>query len=98
MVGSNIGNILLVLGLAAALAPITVEPKAFRRDGTVMLIATGLCLAAVMTGDIGHVAGAALVVALPIYLSVTLWTEMRGHPTPAAFVYAAEAEAVPGPD
>lgn len=98
MVGSNIGNILLVLGLAAALAPITVEPKAFRRDGTVMLIATGLCLAAVMTGDIGHVAGAALVVALPIDLSVTLWTEMRGHPTPAAFVYAAEAEAVPGPD
>lgn len=98
VVGSNIGNILLVLGIAAAIAPLTVEPQAFRRDGTVMLAATGLCLAAVLTGDIGRVAGVALVASLAAYLGATLWSELRMRPTPAAAVYEAEAEAVPGPD
>jgi cation:H+ antiporter len=37
IVGSNIANILLILGIAALLAPIAVASKALRRDGVVML-------------------------------------------------------------
>ena len=46
VVGSNIVNILLILGATAAIKPIAVGGAAFRRDGTVMALATALCLAA----------------------------------------------------
>ncbi|MGA9253185.1 MAG: sodium:calcium antiporter, partial [Roseobacter sp.] len=31
VVGSNIGNVLLILGIAALIAPLAVDPKAFKR-------------------------------------------------------------------
>ena len=43
-VGSNFGNILLILGVTAMIAPISVNPKAFGRDGAVVVMATLLCL------------------------------------------------------
>ncbi|MAL84668.1 MAG: sodium:calcium antiporter, partial [Idiomarina sp.] len=33
VVGSNIGNILLILGLCAVIAPLAVKPLVLRRDG-----------------------------------------------------------------
>lgn len=98
VVGSNIGNILLILGIAALIAPLTVDPKAFRRDGAVMALATLLCLGAVLWGDINRIVGLLFVAGLIIYLSFTLWSEKRAGGTPAAAVYEGEAEAVPGPD
>jgi cation:H+ antiporter len=98
VVGSNIGNILLILGIAALIAPIAVDPKAFRRDGTVVVIATLLCLGAVLVEEIGRLTGAGFVTALAAYLGFTLWSEKRAGGTPAAAVYESEAEAVPGPE
>lgn len=98
IVGSNIGNILLILGIAAMLAPIAVDPKAFRRDGAVMVGATLLCLGVVLIGDINRMIGAGFVTALAAYLVFTLWSEKRAGGTPAAAVYEGEAEAVPGPE
>src|SRR5690606_8589697 len=37
IVGSNIANILLILGLSAMLTPIAVQSRALKRDGTVMV-------------------------------------------------------------
>jgi cation:H+ antiporter len=98
IVGSNIGNVLLILGLTAVLAPVVVDPKAFRRDGGVVVLATVMCLAVVLIGDISRPVGAAFMVTLVIYLTWTLWVERRAGVSPAGDVYAAEAEAVPGPD
>lgn len=98
VVGSNIGNVLLILGIAALIAPIVIDPKAFRRDGTVVVIATLLCLGAVLQGDIGRMVGAGFVVALAAYLGFTLWSEMQSGKTPAATVYENEAKAVAGPE
>jgi len=98
VVGSNIGNVLLILGIAALLAPIAVDPKAFARDGTVMVIATLLCLGAVLLGDVSRGVGIAFLMSLLAYLGFTLWSERRNTGTPAAAVYEAEAEAVPGSD
>ncbi len=42
IVGSNIGNILLILGLCAAICPMTVQPLALRRDGVVVVAASVL--------------------------------------------------------
>jgi cation:H+ antiporter len=42
VVGSNIFNILLILGLTALISPITVSPRAIGRDGLFALVAAGL--------------------------------------------------------
>ncbi len=96
IVGSNIGNLLLILGLAALLHPVVVDPAALRRDGGVMLAATLLCTAAVLWGTLGRGTGAVLVVLLGLYLGFTILRERRSA-TPAAALYAAEADLLPGP-
>ena len=98
VVGSNIGNVLLILGIAALLAPIAVEPAAFRRDGAVMALATGLCLAAILIGDVGRLTGLMFIIALGGYLAFTFISERRTSHSAASAVYEAEAEAVPGTD
>lgn len=96
VVGSNIGNVLLILGIATLIAPIAVDPSAFKRDGTVMLLATALCLVAVLTGDVSRLMGGAFVAALVGYLTFTLIRERQATSTPAAAVYEAGAELVGG--
>jgi len=98
VVGSNIANILLILGIAALMAPITVDPAAFRRDGTVVVLVALACLAVVLIGEAGRLIGAGFVLMLAAYLVFVLWSENSAGGTPAASVYAGEAEAVPGPD
>lgn len=98
VVGSNIGNVLLILGIAAVIAPIAVNPVALRRDGTVMLAATALCVVAVFLGELGRLAGTFLILCLAVYLIATLLIEQRAKHSPAADVYEAEAEAIPGPE
>ncbi|SLN48881.1 Inner membrane protein YrbG [Pseudoruegeria aquimaris] len=98
VVGSNIGNSLLILGVAAAMAPIAVNPAALKRDGGVLLLATALCVAAVLWGSIGRLAGGGFVLMLAAYLTYTLIVESRAGATPAGEMYAAEAGAVPTAD
>jgi len=74
VVGSNIANILLILGVAAVLAPIAISRTGFVRDGSVLLAATVLCAVFVVMGDIGRVAGAVLLVCLVGYLIYALKT------------------------
>lgn len=98
VVGSNIGNILLILGIAAMLAPVAVDSRAFKRDSAVMVFATVLCLGVVLLGHVSREVGVGFVVALAAYLAFTLWSERKANGTPAAAVYEGEAEAIPGPD
>ncbi|MDJ1007588.1 MAG: calcium/sodium antiporter [Paracoccaceae bacterium] len=98
VVGSNIGNVLLILGIAAFVAPIVVNPAALKRDGAVMILATLLCLGAVLLGEVGRAAGVFLVAALVFYLTATLVVERRRRGSPSGALYEAESEAVPGPD
>ncbi|KRS12515.1 sodium:calcium antiporter [Roseovarius atlanticus] len=94
VVGSNIGNVLLIVGIAAILSPILVERRALARDGTVMMGATLACAALVLSGEMGRVAGLGLLIALAAYLAYTFRAERNG-PTPAGEVYAAEGELMP---
>ena len=68
VIGSNIANILLILGATALLAPIVVEPAAFRRDGIALAGSTVLCVVAVLLGVVGAVMGMVLLAALIGYL------------------------------
>lgn len=98
IVGSNIGNVLLILAIAAIVAPIAVDPVAFRRDGTVMVLATVLCLGAVLIGDIGRVVGLIFILALIAYLTFTFVSERRSSHSAASTVYEGEAQIVVGAD
>jgi len=93
VVGSNIGNILLILGIAALLRPISVDPAAFRRDGTVLVLATALAILAMSRGNLGALEGTVFLAGLAGFLLLAFRQE-AGDGTPAAAVYAAEAETV----
>lgn len=94
VVGSNIGNILLILGLAAVIAPVAVAPEALRRDGVVMMGATLACVALALAGTVGRGAGALLLAALVAYLLLTVLIERRRQ-SAAALMYAHEAGILP---
>lgn len=96
IVGSNIGNILLILGIATVLSPIVVDPKVLKRDGVVLMLATLVCVAVVLLGDISRSVGGIMLGLLCVYLGVTLYLE-RSNSSLTAEIYSAEAELVASP-
>lgn len=94
VLGSNIGNVLLILGIAALVSSIAVDRRALMRDGTMLLLATGLALWALTSGEIGRLAGAGFIVFLGAYLTATLVAERR-RSTAAGAVYMGEADLLP---
>ena len=70
VVGSNTANILLIVGLAALMAPIAVSRRDFRRDGAVLVAITALAAVFIASGDIGRTGGLVLVAALVGYLAL----------------------------
>jgi len=97
VVGSNTANILLILGLAALLSPIACDPRAFRRDAGMMLIAALAAVAVCLWGSIGLATGAVFLALLLAYLVHTYRSERLNH-SASAELHAAEATlAEPGP-
>ncbi|WP_304617197.1 sodium:calcium antiporter [Paracoccus sp. (in: a-proteobacteria)] len=68
IIGSNIGNILLILGLAALIWPIRIMGDTLRRDTAVMMGAALVLLPAFWPGELGRPAGLALVAGLVGFL------------------------------
>ncbi|MGD9801322.1 MAG: calcium/sodium antiporter [Parvularculaceae bacterium] len=95
VVGSNIANILLILGLSAFIAPFDVERKAFRRDGVVVLAATLLAIAVSMTGVFDRAAGAGFLAAITLYIAYAFVTERSAPQSAEAAHHAAEGAALP---
>jgi cation:H+ antiporter len=90
VVGSNIANILLVLGLCALLTPMAVKPLALSRDAVVMVAATFLFLWIARDGLLGRAAGVLLLGGLLAYLVWAYRSEVI-HGAPGGEVHAAEA-------
>jgi cation:H+ antiporter len=95
VVGSNIANMLLILGIAAAMFPLTVHRNALRRDGLVMLAVTGAFFAIGMTGMVSMTHGAVMLAALALYMSVSVWWDRRPDTDEAAALHREEAEDIP---
>lgn len=68
VIGSNIANILLIVGLTALVWPIRVLGQTLRRDVGVMVAAALLLVPMLAMGQIGHAAGVILIAFLAIYL------------------------------
>lgn len=84
IVGSNIANLLLIPGSAAALAPLTINSAAIRRDGIVMLVATGIFMALALDGVLAATRGAAMLAALFAYVGWSFWSDRHGGRAAAA--------------
>ena len=81
VVGSNICNILLILGLAAVIKPVTTEPRSFRRDGPFLADATLVGFAALQLDALNRLSGALFLAALAGY---TVWTYLQERDQPSA--------------
>lgn len=84
VVGSNIANILLILGVSALILPLAVNPAAFRRDGLALVMATLACLAAVLLSFLSRPVGFALLALLIAYIVWAHRSERRRPDAEAA--------------
>lgn len=75
IVGSNIANILLILGLSALLAPIAVSGSALSRDGVLVVAVAVVLMMIGLEASLDRLAGAALVMGLVGYLTYAWFTE-----------------------
>ena len=79
VVGSNIANILLVLGVAAVISPVKVDLKAFKRDGSFLVLSTLVLILALCLGRIGFLMGAVLVGLLAAYVSYSYISDKKSQ-------------------
>ncbi|WMS42887.1 calcium/sodium antiporter [Acuticoccus sp. MNP-M23] len=77
IVGSNIANILLILGAAALMRPFITSRDAVIRDGSIVIITAIAFGAAAWTGLIERWMGAIFVVALVAYIIYTIRADRR---------------------
>ena len=94
VVGSNIVNMLLILGIAAMIRPIAVSVKTIARDATMVVGATALFVAIGVTGGFNQWQGSLLVFCLIGYLYLTYKAEKAENNKEA--LHAREAEDVGG--
>ena len=93
VVGSNIGNVLLILGICALITPLAVRPLALRRDAVTVVAASVLFLVLVGGSALDQTDALIFLAALVAYLSWAYFTE-RSSPAPSAELHRAEAEEV----
>ncbi|MDX1571949.1 MAG: calcium/sodium antiporter [Xanthomonadales bacterium] len=73
VVGSNICNIALILGLAAVVRPITIQSRLIRHDVPIMLACCALIPILLVNGKVGRLDGVVLALSLIGYIGFNLW-------------------------
>lgn len=91
VVGSNIANILLIVGMAALIAPIRPATSKPGRDLVVMLVSATALVAMLQTGEIGLVFGAVMFFGLLAYLTVAYFQDRSNGNTDAALSISPES-------
>lgn len=79
VVGSNIANILLILGLSALITPLATAPGAMRRDGLVLIATSALTIGICLLGRIDRWWGLILLGLLLTYMIHAYLSERRPH-------------------
>lgn len=94
VVGSNIANILLILGLSALIMPLVTNHQCLKRDGLTMLFATLLFMVLASYGGLGALDGVVMLAVLGAYLVWAYRTEREDISSPEAQLHKAEAEEI----
>jgi cation:H+ antiporter len=79
VIGSNIANILLILGLAAVISPLLIQRQLVRFDIPVMLGASALLLLLSLDGRISQLDGSMLLLLLVAHATVSVVISRRGR-------------------
>lgn len=77
VVGSNIANILLVIGMTAIVYPLTSKRDEVKWDVVMMIASTGLLLCFIILGGILQIAGLIMIAILIIYIVIKYRAEKR---------------------
>ena len=93
VVGSNISNLLLILGACALITPLAVTPLVLRRDAVTVVLVSILFLALVGGDALVRYDAAIFLLALTAYLIWAYRTERSGE-APSAELHIAEGEEV----
>lgn len=72
VVGSNITNIALILGISALVRPMRVEPQVVRHDGPILIGVSLLLVGLTLDGALGHLDGAILAVGVLAYFVISV--------------------------
>ena len=77
VIGSNIFNVLLILGMAAIVSPLVVSDRIVRHDVPIVIGLSSLVMLLAADGRIGRVEGVGLVALLVVYILFLIWIERR---------------------
>lgn len=91
VVGSNIANILLILGTAGLVFPMVCDRGALKRDGTMMLLAALALVGVCLLGSLSREAGFVFLAVLALYLIYTYRADRKGQDG-AGGLHASEAK------
>jgi cation:H+ antiporter len=80
VVGSNIGNIALILGVAALVQPIAVQAQVVRIEAPVLVVVSLAFIGLIVDGTLGRVDGALLVAGIIAYVAYNLRAAQRSSP------------------
>lgn len=98
VVGSNVANILLILGLGGLIAPVRIELRGFPRDAAWLAASALVLLGMVFWGSIGRVSGALMLAGVVAYV-MHVWrtdsAKAEAHPASMAISDAPNLPAHP---
>ena len=79
--GSNLANLLLILGISVALTPIIVEPKFVRRDSAALLLTTIAVVGLAFLMEIPWYLGLIMILVLIAHVTYGYWKErnLKSH-------------------
>jgi cation:H+ antiporter len=83
VVGSNVVNIALILGLSAAVSAVRVQPSIITREMPIMIAAAAALVGLGIDGSIGRIDAAILLAGFFAFLWYMMRIARRGEPTPA---------------
>ncbi len=95
IVGSNILNLLLILGLAAVIRPLPSSPKVVLRDGGAMLLSAVALALVARNGTVSRFQGVAMLAAFAVYVAAIFFSDWRRsaeHSVPCARAVQRPAE------
>lgn len=94
-IGSNIANILLILGVSSIIMPLKAHLRCLKRDGVTLVVATLLFMGlASFGGGLSRIEGAILLCVLAAYLVWAYRTEQEDEVDPAAELHRQQADEV----
>ncbi len=87
IVGSNIANILLIVGVATLISPMVIASSALKRDGVVMLAVAVVFAALAWVMPLGRLSGTIFIAALAAYVYLAFRQERSAAPAEHGAVY-----------